>query len=118
MQPTELAETNNPAIDPDADPEGLYIAIQRIGHQAMLVATAAMHFARCLGCACGMVGLTDGKIEGRHNRIADRLVKQAIIFPNSGRTLVVEDVKEGGNSVLPARIGTALYNLANPRTTR
>jgi hypothetical protein len=44
-----------------------------------------------------MVGLTDGKIEDRHNRIADRLIKQPSCSPNSGRTLVVKDVKEGGN---------------------
>jgi hypothetical protein len=44
MRPAELAKTNDPTIDP----KRLYIAIQGSGQLAMLVATAAMYFARRL----------------------------------------------------------------------
>ena len=97
MRPAELAKTNDAAIDPNTDPERLYIAIQGSGQPAMLVATAAMDFARGLDCACRVVGLPDRKVEDRHNRVADRLVEQPVIFPDSGCALVVEDVEEGGN---------------------
>ena len=60
-------------------PERLVIAIQRFGQDATLGAAAAMYFARRLDRACRVIGLTDRKVEDRHNSVADRLVEQPVV---------------------------------------
>ena len=100
MRPAELAKTDDAAVDPDPDPEPLHIAIQGSGKPVTLVATAAMDVPRRRDCACRVVGLTDRKVEDRHDRVADRLVEQPVMFPDSGCAFVVEDVEDGGNLCL------------------
>jgi hypothetical protein len=56
-----------------------------------------MDFARRLDRACRVIGLSDRKVEDCHNRIADRLVEQPVIFPDSGGAFVLENIEEGGN---------------------
>jgi hypothetical protein len=94
MRPAELAKPDDAAVDPNPDPQRLHIAIEGSGEPVILVATAAMDFPRRLDGACRVVGLTDRKVEDRHDRVADRLVEQSVMFPDGGCALIVEDVEE------------------------
>ena len=63
MRSTELAKTDDTAIDPYTDPQCLFIAVQGFGQQVPLGSAAAMYLTRRLDRAFCVLSLTDRKIE-------------------------------------------------------
>src|SRR6516165_303532 len=112
----ELPKRGRPGVNADANAEPAHLESRFGGHALASLGAAALDLACRADGADRVVGMSQRKIEGRHHRVADRLVEEPVLLPDGRRALVVEEIEENPQPVLIDSLGD--FGKAAVRSTR